>query len=164
MLSPLSCHMFKHDNREKNTVSLFSLNVPYSLRSNRTNTRSCRMWGSTSTPASPTSAASCSHILASRCPPTPCSMAGWRVRDQRQGRMGINRRVIINWSKPKMCSWWSQVTCLCVSDIDRDFKTYLAKLVPLLLAPEQLVEKEIGGNKVTCRDLLEYFKVLQDLI
>ncbi|XP_074531951.1 atlastin-2 isoform X2 [Halichoeres trimaculatus] len=43
-------------------------------------------------------------------------------------------------------------------DIDRDFKTYLAKLVPLLLAPEQLVEKEIGGNKVTCRDLLEYFK------
>ncbi|KAF3841912.1 hypothetical protein F7725_023863 [Dissostichus mawsoni] len=24
--------------------------------------------------------------------------------------------------------------------------------------PERLVEKEIGGNKVTCRDLLEYFK------
>lgn len=49
----------------------------------------------------------------------------------------------------------------CLSDIDGDFKTGLAKLVPLLLAPEQLVEKEIGGNKVTCRDLLEYFKVLQ---
>jgi len=49
---------------------------------------------------------------------------------------------------------------LCVSDIDDDFKTALAKLVPLLLAPDRLVEKEIGGNKVTCRDLLEYFKVL----
>ncbi|XP_034040380.1 atlastin-2-like isoform X2 [Thalassophryne amazonica] len=43
-------------------------------------------------------------------------------------------------------------------DIDDDFKRELAKLVPLLLAPDRLVEKEIGGNKVTCRDLLEYFK------
>uniref|UniRef100_A0A3Q0RK98 Atlastin GTPase 2 n=1 Tax=Amphilophus citrinellus TaxID=61819 RepID=A0A3Q0RK98_AMPCI len=43
-------------------------------------------------------------------------------------------------------------------DINEDFKTELARLVPLLLAPNQLVEKEIGGNKVTCRDLLEYFK------
>uniref|UniRef100_A0A7N8XT17 Atlastin GTPase 2 n=1 Tax=Mastacembelus armatus TaxID=205130 RepID=A0A7N8XT17_9TELE len=43
-------------------------------------------------------------------------------------------------------------------DIDGDFKRELVKLVPLLLAPEKLVEKEIGGNKVTCRDLLEYFK------
>lgn len=54
--------------------------------------------------------------------------------------------------------------CGCVSDIDDDFKRELAELVPLLLAPEQLVEKEIGGNKVTCRDLVEYFKVLQDFI
>lgn len=54
--------------------------------------------------------------------------------------------------------------CLCVSDIDGDFKRELARLVPLLLAPDRLVEKEIGGNKVTCRDLLEYFKVLQDFI
>ncbi|XP_068183565.1 atlastin-2-like [Antennarius striatus] len=43
-------------------------------------------------------------------------------------------------------------------DIDEDFKKELVRLVPLLLAPERLVEKEIGGNKVTCRDLLEYFK------
>ncbi|XP_070771664.1 atlastin-2 isoform X2 [Enoplosus armatus] len=43
-------------------------------------------------------------------------------------------------------------------DINGDFKRSLAKLVPLLLAPDRLVEKEIGGNKVTCRDLLEYFK------
>ncbi|XP_056251307.1 atlastin-2-like isoform X2 [Seriola aureovittata] len=45
-----------------------------------------------------------------------------------------------------------------LKDIDGDFKRELAELVPLLLAPERLVEKEIGGNKVTCRDLLEYFK------
>ncbi|XP_070696790.1 atlastin-2 [Pempheris klunzingeri] len=43
-------------------------------------------------------------------------------------------------------------------DINGDFKRELAQLVPLLLAPDRLVEKEIGGNKVTCRDLLEYFK------
>ncbi|XP_062852220.1 atlastin-2 [Trichomycterus rosablanca] len=43
-------------------------------------------------------------------------------------------------------------------DIDSDFKKELQKLVPLLLAPENLVEKEINGAKVTCRDLLEYFK------
>lgn len=54
--------------------------------------------------------------------------------------------------------------CLCVSDIDADFKRELAELVPLLLAPDRLVEKEIGGSKVTCRDLLEYFKVLHNLI
>lgn len=53
---------------------------------------------------------------------------------------------------------------LFVSDISEDFRRELAKLVPVLLAPEHLVEKEIGGNKVTCRDLVEYFKVLQDLI
>ncbi|XP_047459892.1 atlastin-2-like isoform X2 [Mugil cephalus] len=45
-----------------------------------------------------------------------------------------------------------------LKDIDDDFKRQLTKLVPLLLAPGRLVEKEIGGNKVTCRDLLEYFK------
>ncbi|XP_051945857.1 atlastin-2 [Xyrauchen texanus] len=45
-----------------------------------------------------------------------------------------------------------------LKDIDRDFKNELQNLVPLLLAPENLVEKEINGAKVTCRDLLEYFK------
>ncbi|XP_051936593.1 atlastin-2 isoform X2 [Hippocampus zosterae] len=43
-------------------------------------------------------------------------------------------------------------------DIDGDFKRELSRLVPLLLAPERLVVKEIGGNRVTCRDLVEYFK------
>ncbi|XP_054033271.1 atlastin-2 isoform X2 [Dryobates pubescens] len=45
-----------------------------------------------------------------------------------------------------------------LNDIDEDFKRELRNLVPLLLAPENLVEKEISGSKVTCRDLVEYFK------
>lgn len=62
-------------------------------------------------------------------------------------------------------------TCLnvssffCVSlvflDIDQEFKEQLVQLVPTLLSAENLVEKEIGGAKVTCRDLLQYFKVAQ---
>ncbi|XP_060767112.1 atlastin-2-like isoform X1 [Neoarius graeffei] len=43
-------------------------------------------------------------------------------------------------------------------DIDPDFKKALVNLIPLLLAPENLVEKEINGSKVTCRDLVQYFK------
>ncbi|XP_042318791.1 atlastin-2 isoform X2 [Sceloporus undulatus] len=45
-----------------------------------------------------------------------------------------------------------------LNDIDDDFKRELRNLVPLLLAPENLVEKEISGSKVTCRDLVQYFK------
>ncbi|XP_060104678.1 atlastin-2 isoform X2 [Heteronotia binoei] len=45
-----------------------------------------------------------------------------------------------------------------LNDIDEDFKKELQNLVPLLLAPENLVEKEISGSKVTCRDLVQYFK------
>ncbi|XP_069091196.1 atlastin-2 isoform X2 [Pleurodeles waltl] len=45
-----------------------------------------------------------------------------------------------------------------LTDIDDDFKKELENLVPLLLSPENLVEKEISGSKVTCRDLVEYFK------
>lgn len=51
---------------------------------------------------------------------------------------------------------------LFCADINDEFKKELQNLVPLLLAPENLVEKEIGGAKVTCRDLLEYFKVRFD--
>ncbi|XP_034535359.1 atlastin-2-like isoform X2 [Notolabrus celidotus] len=43
-------------------------------------------------------------------------------------------------------------------DIDEEFKKELVDLVPTLLSPENLVEKEIGGVKITCRDLLQYFK------
>ncbi|KAL3066434.1 hypothetical protein OYC64_016397 [Pagothenia borchgrevinki] len=43
-------------------------------------------------------------------------------------------------------------------DIDDEFKKELVNLIPTLLSPENLVEKEIGGVKITCRDLLQYFK------
>uniref|UniRef100_A0A3Q3ENT5 Atlastin GTPase 2 n=1 Tax=Kryptolebias marmoratus TaxID=37003 RepID=A0A3Q3ENT5_KRYMA len=43
-------------------------------------------------------------------------------------------------------------------DIQDDFKTKLAELIPLLLAPDRLVEKEIAGKKVTCGELVEYFR------
>lgn len=55
--------------------------------------------------------------------------------------------------------WGVNMFLVCHSDIDGDFKKELLNLVPALLAPENLVEKEIGGVKITCRDLLHYFKV-----
>lgn len=54
---------------------------------------------------------------------------------------------------------WLQPCVLCHLDIDQEFKEQLVNLVPTLLSPANLVEKEIGGAKVTCRDLLHYFKV-----
>lgn len=33
-------------------------------------------------------------------------------------------------------------------------------LIPYILNPANLMEKEINGSKVTCRGLLEYFKVI----
>ncbi|CAH1394350.1 unnamed protein product [Nezara viridula] len=45
-----------------------------------------------------------------------------------------------------------------LSDIEPDFKKCLNKLVPLLLAPENLILKEISGQKVKAKELLQYFK------
>ncbi|XP_069788000.1 atlastin-2 isoform X2 [Narcine bancroftii] len=45
-----------------------------------------------------------------------------------------------------------------LKDIDGDFKKELRNVVPFLLSSENLVEKKMGGSKVTCRDLVEYFK------
>ncbi|KAK3739927.1 hypothetical protein QZH41_015972, partial [Actinostola sp. cb2023] len=45
-----------------------------------------------------------------------------------------------------------------LEDIDDEFKDQLQQLIPLLLAPENLVLKGINGEEVTCRGLLEYFK------
>lgn len=45
-----------------------------------------------------------------------------------------------------------------LKDIEQDFKDKLKELVPALLAPENLIVKEINGCQVTCRDLVEYFK------
>ncbi|OQR70125.1 atlastin-2-like [Tropilaelaps mercedesae] len=43
-------------------------------------------------------------------------------------------------------------------DIESDFKTHLGELVPSLLAPQNLVKKEINGKDVSCQELLEYFR------
>lgn len=46
----------------------------------------------------------------------------------------------------------------CLSDIDEAFKTQLRQLVPLVLAPNNLLVKEVNGREITCRDLMGYFK------
>ena len=43
-------------------------------------------------------------------------------------------------------------------DIESEFKKYLQILVPGLLAPPNLVVKEISGQKVKAKELLQYFK------
>ena len=48
---------------------------------------------------------------------------------------------------------------ILLADIEADFKEYLQFLVPRLLAPENLVVKQIHGNKITGKELVEYFKV-----
>ncbi|XP_066996434.1 atlastin isoform X2 [Anabrus simplex] len=45
-----------------------------------------------------------------------------------------------------------------LSDIEADFKLNLQVLVPMILAPENLVIKKIGGQKVKAKELLQYFK------
>ncbi|XP_032521043.2 atlastin-like [Danaus plexippus] len=42
--------------------------------------------------------------------------------------------------------------------ISQEFKLCLKQLVPMLLGPENLIIKKIGGNKLKSRDLLLYFK------
>ncbi|KAG5673427.1 hypothetical protein PVAND_003475 [Polypedilum vanderplanki] len=43
-------------------------------------------------------------------------------------------------------------------DITDEFKENLLKLIPLIMAPENLIVKEINGQKVKARDLVQYFK------
>ncbi|KAF7707351.1 atlastin-3 [Silurus meridionalis] len=45
-----------------------------------------------------------------------------------------------------------------ICDVAPEFIKELCSLIPMLLDPESLAVKEINGNKVTCRGLLEYFK------
>lgn len=43
-------------------------------------------------------------------------------------------------------------------EIDDEFKEYLQKFIPEILAPENLLIKNINGSDVTCIGLVEYFK------
>lgn len=45
-----------------------------------------------------------------------------------------------------------------LQDITQEFKQSLLDLIPLVLEPENLIVKEINGQKVKARDLLQYFK------
>ncbi|XP_052058030.1 atlastin-2-like isoform X1 [Mytilus californianus] len=45
-----------------------------------------------------------------------------------------------------------------LKDIESDFKDKLQILVPLLLDEDNLKIKEMNGSKITCRELVEYFK------
>ncbi|KAI1898729.1 hypothetical protein AGOR_G00075360 [Albula goreensis] len=45
-----------------------------------------------------------------------------------------------------------------LKDVATEFKEELRSLIPTLLHSDSLAEKEINGNKVTCRGLVEYFK------
>lgn len=47
-------------------------------------------------------------------------------------------------------------------EIDGDFLNNLKVLVPWLLSPQNIDVKEINGSKITCRGLLEYFKVKKE--
>lgn len=46
-----------------------------------------------------------------------------------------------------------------LSDISDDFKIHLQELVLSLLAPDNLLVKEINGRKILCKDLMKYFQV-----
>ncbi|KAL7021389.1 hypothetical protein ACKWTF_011856 [Chironomus riparius] len=45
-----------------------------------------------------------------------------------------------------------------LQDITPEFKQSLIDLIPLVMAPENLIVKEINGQKVKARDLVQYFK------
>jgi len=43
-------------------------------------------------------------------------------------------------------------------DIEPDFKQNLLTLIPMLLKPDKLILKEIGGQKIKAKELVQYFK------
>lgn len=45
-----------------------------------------------------------------------------------------------------------------LKEIEADFREQLQILVPLVLAPENIVLKEINGSQITAQELVEYFK------
>ena len=50
-----------------------------------------------------------------------------------------------------------------ISNIDPEFVKCLEEFVPLMLGPQRLVVKDVGGVKVTGRILLEYFKTYANI-
>lgn len=83
---------------------------------------------------------------ASWCPIPACEWL--RVRSSR-----VNCQVSDSFLQALTTSSWS-----LISEIESDFKKQLKNLVPRLLSPGELVLKETNGQKVTGRELLEYFR------
>lgn len=48
-------------------------------------------------------------------------------------------------------------------EIEPEFREQLQVLVPMLLAPESLVLKEINGTQITAQELVEYFKAYMNI-
>ncbi|KAH9380218.1 hypothetical protein HPB48_003300 [Haemaphysalis longicornis] len=99
------------------------------------------------------------------------------------GKLLLQKRLDITPKMPKQLSALRQHIRFCFSDIDcfllphpgekvatekyfdgrlsgiaETFKHHLKELVPSILAPDKLIVKEIHGRKVSCTQLLEYFK------
>ncbi|EMP30046.1 Atlastin-1 [Chelonia mydas] len=53
---------------------------------------------------------------------------------------------------------WETALKMYHNEIDDEFIKNLKVLIPWLLSPESLDVKEINGNNITCRGLVEYFK------
>jgi len=47
---------------------------------------------------------------------------------------------------------------MLLSDIEKEFVEHLETFVPLILHPDNLLVKKIGGHKIKVKELLHYFK------
>lgn len=116
--------------------------------------RSCKQWGSTSIHASPTFPASCYLTLGWRLPPALHFGDNLEVRS-----FVLHTSHLCLSLSPFLTVFFLFFFTFTVSDVAPEFIEQLQSLIPKLLHPDRLAEKEINGNKVTCRGLLEFFKV-----
>ncbi|XP_077531300.1 atlastin-2-like isoform X3 [Haemaphysalis longicornis] len=104
------------------------------------------------------------------------------------GKLLLQKRLDITPKMPKQLRTLRQHIRFCFSDIDcfllphpgekvatekyfdgrlsgiaETFKQHLKELVPSILAPDKLIVKVIHGKKVSCKQLLEYFKAYVDI-
>merc|ERR1712002_179555 len=45
-----------------------------------------------------------------------------------------------------------------ISDIELEFQEHVCQLIPLLLSPENLKTKKIGGDEISCNEFVMYFQ------
>ncbi|XP_048486176.1 atlastin isoform X2 [Plutella xylostella] len=105
----------------------------------------------------------------------PYGAEGGREILQRRLKTSDNKHPELQSLRQHITSCFSEIACFLMphpglrvatspafdgrlQDIEPEFKRSLQQLVPMLLSPQALVPKLINGQKVTCRDLLQYFK------